>query len=331
MTMDGTHDVPLLALNLLPAGADLGSSMLVPPGGNVFFVRGNGTTVTGYDYDPPGLADRLIASVAKALTYCVASRGDLIMVLEGHTENLGAAAWPLVAGVKIRGRGTGINRPTFTFTAAGSTVLLSKANVVIENCRFLCAGPAGTTALSVAAPFTCSAAGNYLARNYFQVGIDADQLATAFFTTTAAGDDLTIIGNEVDGAANSAMTTCFNFVGADRLKFVYNTVRGGLATDTDGLLAFTTTASTDVLIASNLLHARSTGNTVCIQMAANLVNTGWIVNNFCRNVVDASVAWIITTGTGVNVQLQGNFGINNANEAGLAIGTASACTRARGR
>jgi hypothetical protein len=79
-----------------------------------------------------------------------------------------------------------------------------------------------------------------------------------------------------------------------------------------------------VLIADNLLHANGTGNTVAIQMSANLVNTGWIVRNFMRNMTDANNNYIVTSGTGVDVQLQWNFGINNSNERGLEEGTASA-------
>ena len=324
--LDGSHDVPLLPFTKAPMGFDLGNNILVPPGGNVFFVRGNGTSTTEYDYDPVGVRERLVASVQKALSYCVSGRGDVVYVLEGHTENLATAdSWSnLVAGVKIIGRGIGTNRPTFTFTTATSTVLLDVANVVIANCRFLAAGPAGSTPLSVAAPFTCSAAGNAFISNQVQIGIDADQLATAFFTTTAAADDLLIANNDIYGAATAEVTTCFKFVGNDRLKFVGNKVMGALATDTDGLLQFITTASTDVVIADNLLHANGSGNKTCIQMSANIANTGWIVRNFCRNMTDANTEWIVTSGTGVDVQLMDNYGINNSNERGLAIGTASA-------
>lgn len=323
-SLDGAHDVPLLPFNPTTAGADLGNAVLVPPGGNVFFVRGNGTSVTVYDYDPPGIRERLVASVQKALSYCVASRGDTIYVLEGHTENLASAdSWSnLKIGVKIIGRGTGTDRPTFTFTTAGSTVLINKANVLITNCRFLCAGPAGTTALTVAAPFTVSAAGFNFIGNACEVGIDADQLCTAFFTSTAGATDMVISNNEIYGAANSDMTTCFSLVGASRLKFINNIVRGGLATDTKGLLEIITTAALNVMIANNVFHANSTGNKTCIDLSAAVATSGWLIRNYCRNMTDANTEWILLTGSS-DVQLMDNFGINNSNERGLVIGTAS--------
>jgi len=323
--LDGFHDTPLLPFNSAGAGFYTEFGSIVPPGGQVFYVRGTAGTVLLYNDDPPGLRERLHATVQVAARSTVAGRGDKIICLPNHTENLASAdSWSnMTASTSVIGVGRGANRPTFTFTAAGSTLALNDANVTIANCRFLAAGPAGSTALSVAAPFTCSAAGNAIVGNYIQVGIDADQLATAAFTTTAAATDLVIDANEVDGAAAAEMTTCFSFVGASGLRFTRNVVRGALATDTDGLLQFITTASDRVLIADNLLHANGTGNTVCIQMAGNIVNTGWIVRNFMRNMTDGNNNYIVTSGTGVDVQLQWNFGVNNANERGLEEGTAS--------
>lgn len=327
MSLDGKLDYSPIPGNLLPAGAFIGSNFVAPTGGQVFYVRGDGTNATSYSYDPAGLQDRLIASVQKALSYCVAGRGDTVLVLPGHTENLAAAnSWSnLVAGVTIKGCGLGNLRPTFTWTTATSTLLLSKANVTLDNLILLCAGPAGTTALTVAAPINISAAGVTIRNCKIEVGIDADQLATDAIVTTAAADDLTIANNEVYGAAAAEITTCFKIVGADRLKFVNNIVRGALATDTDGLLKFVTTLSADVFIVNNYLHANGTGNQTCIDMAANLANTGWLDYNICRNMTDANLNWILTSGSGVDMQLgNNNWGINNSNERGKQIGTASA-------
>ena len=320
--MFGNFYHPHLPHENFPVGVRLGNVTVLPGGSNVHYVRSTGAA----DYDPPELAGRIHTTVNSALGQCRSGAGDTVVVLEGHTENLSTAdSWSsLVAGTTIIGRGRGANRPTFTFSAAASTVLLDVANVTVANCRFLAAGPSGSTALTVTAPFTVSAAGVAFVGNYCQVGIDGDQLCTAFFTTTANADDLLISGNHIDGAAAAEMTTCFKFVGADRLTFTGNRVRGAVATDTDGLLQFATTASTDVLISDNLIHANGSGNKTCIQMSANLANTGWLVRNFCRNMTDANTEWIVTSGTGVDVQLQDNYGINNSNERGLAIGTASA-------
>lgn len=276
--LDGLHDVPLLPLSLFPAGADLGDAVLLPSGGNTFYVRGNGTSVTGYDYDPPGIRERLIASVAKALTYCVASRGDVIVCLEGHTENLAVAnSWPLVAGVKIIGRGDSVSRPVFTFTTATSTVLVNKANVTIANCKFLCAGPAGTTALSVATCFVVSAAGFTLYKNRLEVGIDADQLCTNCITTTSGATDMTIAYNQVEGLAAAVITTILVTTGAtNRLKIIGNIMRAD-AGASGFLLDLSNAAIVENHIMSNLLENITAASTAVIKPHAT--STGFVVGN----------------------------------------------------
>ena len=276
--LDGSHDVPLLPLSLFPAGADVGHGVVLPPGGNTFFVRGNGTTITQYDYDPPGLQDKLIASVAKALTYCVAGRGDVIWVLEGHTENLAVAnSWALKAGVKILGRGDATNRPVFTFSATGSTVLVNVANVTISNCKFLCAGPAGTTALTVATCFVVSAAGFTLYKNRLEVGIDADQLCTSCITTTSGGTDMTIAYNQVEGLAGSVITSVLTTTGAvNRLKIIGNVMRAD-AGAAGQLLDLSNAAIVENHIFNNLLENITAASTAVIKPHAT--STGLVVGN----------------------------------------------------
>ena len=307
-----------------PGGVSANGAPLGGTPGKVFYVGNRSGLPASNGADPLHPFSTLNGALAK----CTSGRGDVVKILPGHVESISSAdqMTNLVADVTIEGVSDARGRkPILRWTAAGSTFLLDVAGVVLKNLRLQMAGdPSSSTALSVAAPMTISAASCSILDCEIQVGVDADQLATAAITTTAAADDLTIDGCVVFGAITSEVTTVFQFVGADRLKFTNNHVMAALATDTDGLLQFATTASTNVVIKDNILHANGVGNTVCIQMSANLVNTGWIVRNFCRNMTDASVAWIITTGTGVDVQLMDNYGVNNANERGLAIGTASA-------
>lgn len=279
---------PSIPMESLGLGIDVGGTLILPPGGRVFYVRGTAGSLLTYADDQldryrSAFQGQIFPTVAAALAVCVSGRGDRIIVLEGHTENIAAAdAWPFVAGVKIIGIGSGNRRPTFTFTVAAATLLVDVAGVCISNCRFLCAGPAGTTALTVAAPFTVSGADCVFAYNKFEVGIDADQLCTAFFTTTAAADNLVIYDNDVtSAAAAAALTSLFVFVGADGLRFVNNRCKAGFANAATGLLAFITTASTDVYIAGNTLHQWTASSTGGIDMSTDLAHTGVLVaNNF---------------------------------------------------
>jgi len=79
------------------------------------------------------------STVNYAFSQCVASRGDIVMVLPGHAETFSAAdGFDMnVAGVAMVGLGQGSLRPTFTFdTATTADCNISAANCAIYNCVF---------------------------------------------------------------------------------------------------------------------------------------------------------------------------------------------------
>lgn len=272
-------DIPALPFNVHPVGVDLGHGVLLPPGGNVYFVRGNGTTITTYDYDQAGLAERLIPSVATAASYCATGRGDVIAVLEGHTESFAAAnsLSSLKSGTKILCRGTGTRRPTFTFTAAASTLAVAVADVAIVNGRFLAAGPAGTTALSVATAFVVSAAGFALLNCDIECGIDADQLCTDLITTTAAADDMLIAGNKIHGGPLAVITSVLTTTGAtDRLRIINNRISAA-AGASGQLLDLSNAALIENDILNNHLANTSASSTYVIKPHAT--STGFVDGN----------------------------------------------------
>jgi len=240
--LDGSHDVPLLPFNTAPAGVDLGSAIVLPPSGNVFYVRGTGSAITEYDYDPPGLRERLNASINTALGQCVASRGDVVLVLPGHTETIGDSgdAWSNVkAGVSVIGLGGVTNRPTVTFNHANAQLDIDVANFRVQGMRFLCAGAlSSTTALTVANPFNVTAAGFQFVKNECNVGVDADQLCTDMMKLSAAADDCLIQGNYIFGQSAAEITSVITTTaaGADRLKIVSNRISAFVATAATGVL-----------------------------------------------------------------------------------------------
>lgn len=255
--LDGQIDFSPIPSNQAPAGVDLGSAIVLPPGANVYFVRGNGTTVTEFSRDPAGLRERLSASVNRALQYCVSGAGDVVVVLPGHTETISTAdGWSnLVAGTRIIGVGQGNLRPTVTWSAAAASVLLNVANASIENMILQLAGdPAATTALTVAAPITVSAAGCAIRGCRINAGVDADQLVTIGVTTTAAADDFTFSGNRLYSATTAEATTFVQLVGADRLRFNGNHIVGATSAVAVGPVRFLTTASTNIEMLGNTIR-----------------------------------------------------------------------------
>jgi hypothetical protein len=111
------------------------------------------TSVIGPQGDP----SKPLASVfgtAGALSYCAANRGDIVIVLPGHAENLSAnSSYAVVAGVTIIGVGAKGVRPVFTFTGGANTTITTAAGTLLQNMDFLLAGVA-----SVAAGFTLGGA-----------------------------------------------------------------------------------------------------------------------------------------------------------------------------
>jgi hypothetical protein len=317
----GTANVPRIAIN---STMDLNGMYVSPAGGRVFHVRGNGTSILAYDdqygQNTADMNQRLWPSVASVLPYCVANRGDLIIVHKNHTENIGAAdAWAFVAGLTIVGQGWGQTRPTFTFTVAAAQLLIDVAGVTFQNCRFLCAGPAGTTALTVTAPFSITGEGALFVDNFFEVGIDADQLCTTPITVKAA--DCAFFNNRIIAQAAAAPTAnCIVLgsasTGADRFTFVGNYVKCATSGVAVGVIANigSSATSVDIVIQDNYLHNWTASSTTAISFAGNMVTTGLINENTLRVELNSSVQGIVFSGTGVDCTHDNNRICNAANE-----------------
>jgi hypothetical protein len=245
---------PSLARASYPGGVDLGTAIVLPPGGEIrAYVRSTGPA----DGDPLDLQSKLVTTLNAGLARCRASRGDCVVVLPGHAENIATAdaMSSLVAGTRIIGCGYGSLRPTFTWTAAAATFLFDVANTSIENCRLFLAGPhAAGTALTVAAPITVSAAYCSILDCEIFAGFDADQIVTIGITTTAAADDFTFSGNTLVAETAAECTTMIQFVGADRLNFRDNIITAASSAVGVGVVRFLTTASTNIRMFNNVIQ-----------------------------------------------------------------------------
>lgn len=103
----------------------------IPIGGKVFFVK-SGSTGAGYTADAP------CATLAEALDLCVANRGDVIYLMEGHNEGIANAQIALdVAGVTIIGLGRGALAPRFDFDHANASIDITANGVTLRNVRLL--------------------------------------------------------------------------------------------------------------------------------------------------------------------------------------------------
>lgn len=232
-----------------PGVAEVAGMVISPNGGQVWYV-GTAAQQAALGQTGEAIASRYSTSVNAALANCVSGRGDYIYVLPGYTESIAAAdSWSALAAtaVTVVGLGRGTNRPTLTWTAAASTVLMDTANFRIQNMNLYLAGPhAAGTAVTVAAPITVSAAGCAIEDCDGFFGFDADQIVTIGITTTAAADQFEFKRNYFYSATAAECTSFLYLVGADHCHVHDNTIIGATSSTTVGVVRFITTASVGI-------------------------------------------------------------------------------------
>lgn len=253
---------------------------------------------TQADGDTADIAAKRYTTLNAALAVCRAGLGDTVVVLPGHTENFASAdsLSNLKAGTQIVGLGSGNLRPQFTWSAAASTVLIDVANVTLENCILLMSGPSGTTAITVAAPMTVSAAGFTLKNCRIETSIDADQLATIAITTTSDADDMTVDDCFIHGASDgTGVTTVIRLVGADRFRMRRTYIDASTSSTTVGTVQFLTTASTNVLFEDCTITNRKAAS---IHAATGMVGAVGVFNRCNFLILDnATAAGLETEGS----------------------------------
>lgn len=186
--------------------------------GDVFFVHsGTGTDGAGYGQNP----DAPCATIDYAVGLCTASKGDRIYVMPGHAETLTAATSCVVdvEGVQIIGLGTGALRPKLTYTtAAGATISITAANVLIENIQLYSNFTNGITAgITVGA----SADGLRLKNIRMEEAANTKEFLIGV-SIAAACHDVVIDGFEFFGVDGGTDSSAIKFVGASNYSKVKN-------------------------------------------------------------------------------------------------------------
>jgi hypothetical protein len=181
--------------------------------GDIWFVHSGRGSNNNDGRDP--LRPR--ASIANALTQVRASRGDIVCVLEGHTETVTAAIAMSVAGVSIIGLGVGRARPAITGSGAIDVINITAANCLVQNLRLIGAAADVTALINIAA------ADCRVAQCYFQPGAtplasvtitgagDRYHIHDCYWKSTANGPDFAI---DLEGEADDGLVeNCFfNFI-----------------------------------------------------------------------------------------------------------------------
>jgi hypothetical protein len=116
--------------------------------GNVYWV----CSVTGSSSYEGTTPDRPKALIDQAINLCTADQGDIIVVMEGHTEILLNATTLVmdVSGITLWGLGHGRNRPVVQFNHANGKIIVSGTDIRIHNIVFEATITAVVTGIDVA-------------------------------------------------------------------------------------------------------------------------------------------------------------------------------------
>lgn len=260
--------------------------------GNVRFV---GSAVSGAsDDDAHGKSP---ARPYATVDYAVGKVGanGTIYVLPGHAENIASATGLVldVAGVKVIGLGSGLQRPTLSLTAATTaTISITAASVWLEN--LLIVG----NFLNIAVAMTVAATANGLTlKNIETRDTSAILGALKQISIAALTTDVTIDGYKhysFAGGLTAAATNVILCVGAaDRFKLMNAEIH---AHTSAAPVALSAAASKDVFISGVTLRNTETG--AGLGIAAHNSTTGYVDNVVSVNLKDAVKG---VTGTGLSI------------------------------
>jgi hypothetical protein len=107
-------------------------NLMSGPGDRWYVHSGTGTDGAGYGTDP----DSPTATLDYAVGLATGSQGDIILLMAGHAETISSAALSPTLdkiGITVVGLGAGTMRPTFTFTHADASLIVSSASCAVYN------------------------------------------------------------------------------------------------------------------------------------------------------------------------------------------------------
>ncbi len=277
--------------------------------GKVFWVY-NGTALQpgqrGGSNSNRGTFDSPFATIAGALSNCVANRGDIIFVKPGHAESIANATTLIlnVAGVAIVGLGVGSNRPTLTFTTATTAnIPVTAANISVSNILHRANFAdivSAYTATGTNTP-TDFAIDNCEFRDLSSV-LNFIKTVTGNATANAM-DGFSYTCNKVFGLSTTAASqACIMAAANDRQNYSDNFVVYPVLNDTATLVDFGANSHTNLLVCRNKVFRPSTSTTGgSLFSGGSTGSTGYVCDNYSWH-LDNSAGLLAPTGTKLGFQ-----------------------------
>ncbi len=283
--------------------------------GDYYFVHSG----TGSDSNAGIKKASPLATIDAAINKCTASQGDVIVVMPGHAETIADATSlvPDVAGITIVGLGNNFNRPTITYSATGSEIIVTGANTVIRNLVLKAGISAVATAIDVNANnVTIDRCHFYQGSTTtwdFVLSVDLDTTLADYTTIT---DCVFQAEQATAGSTGGVRIDDADYVTIQRCVFLgdySDSAIANIGADAAGL---------SLLITHNLFYNDDTaGVSNCIELANAC--TGLVAYNACAGLEAGSAVLNIDPGSCLLVQ---NYGVNAVNEVSVACGSSTAST-----
>lgn len=254
--------------------------MFLPPGGRVVAYVHHSGYVDGM---APEVSQLLVASVNAGLGRCRSGKGDMVVLLPGHTENLSTAdaLADLVAGTRIIGLGKGSIMPILRWTATGATLLLNVADVILSGLHLKMEGANGVVAAITASASDCS-----IENCDIEIASGATAKVTTGITLAAGADRFSFSRNRVRGTAGHNCTNFLSVGAVANLEVAHNRMIAS-ATAGNGLVHVTGIA-TSLDIHDNVIFNTHTASTGCI-VVDDVAATGVITENKCATLNNGTV------------------------------------------
>jgi hypothetical protein len=294
--------IRVLGMPILGAGGEIPQTT-----GKYFFVDSN----TGNNGNSGETISVAMATIDAAVGKCTANKGDVIIVMPGHSENISAATSLVVdvAGVSIVGMGRGRLRPQLHFTNTAGTIEMDAANTRLSNVVLLASVSAVVVGINVDADGVRL---DNLEFGYVDTGDDFITMVDVDAFDFAEIVNCRFLAESIAGAAEAIRLDDCHFV-----QIVGNWFSGNFS---DSLIVGEGALGTDLLIASNLLYNADTGAANGIDL--NVAFTGLITNNRIGTLHAAAVAELLDPGSCLCTE---NYASNAIDEYGVILpGAASA-------
>lgn len=219
----------------------------LPPGARVAAYVGPQSDAT----DSYSTSSLLVSTLQAGLARCRSGKGDVVIVLPGHTETVSTADFytNLVAGTRIIGVADMYSgmMPALNFTATASTFLLDVANVQISGLKF-------TVGIDEVVNFvTVSATGCRIDNCYFQVGTASTMDSDTPVIVATGATDCVITNNRFVGTSTAVNTNIISVTGTGVNNLVIENNFFSCSVSSNGIIDLSGTA-TNIDINGNCIH-----------------------------------------------------------------------------